>query len=82
MFVTTNITIIPLKNQLNRKIIVIFGKSIYNDNRATSTFSIPACGGAGAYVGQFSAQTRSLVDGVFLSQLAERYVAHCGAYIL
>ena len=82
MFVTTNITIIPLKNQLNRKIIVTFGKSFYNDDRATAFNSILACGDAGAYAGQFSAQARALVDGVFLSQLAERYVAHCGAYIL
>lgn len=52
----TNITIIPLKNQLNRKIIVTFGKTQDYDDRATSTFSIPACGGAGAYAGQFSAQ--------------------------
>ena len=71
MFVTTNITIIPLKNQLNRKIIVTFGKSINNDDRATSTITILACGGAGAYAGQFSAQARALVDGVFLSQLAK-----------
>ena len=56
MFVTTNITIIPLKNQLNRKIIVTFDKTHDYDDRATPFNSIFARGGAAADVGQFSAQ--------------------------